>query len=212
MLAPFDGVVTARQVSVGEYVGASGSPTKLATIVQLDPIWVNFNISEQDVQRVRANLMARGFKLADLDKIPVEIGLQTETGYPHKGHLDYVAPSVDPSTGTLAVRGTFANDSFALLPGYYVRVRVPLEEKPSLLVPDVALGSDQAGRYVLLVNSDNVVEQRKVEPGQVVNNMRVIEKGLSPEDRVVVDGVLRAIPGQKVDPKTQAIQAKSASN
>lgn len=212
VLAPFDGVVTARQVSVGEYVGASGSPTKLATIVQLDPIWVNFNISEQDVQRVRANLMARGFKLADLDKIPVEIGLQTETGYPHKGHLDYVAPSVDPSTGTLAVRGTFANDSFALLPGYYVRVRVPLEEKPSLLVPDVALGSDQAGRYVLLVNSDNVVEQRKVEPGQVVNNMRVIEKGLSPEDRVVVDGVLRAIPGQKVDPKTQAIQAKSASN
>jgi multidrug efflux pump subunit AcrA (membrane-fusion protein) len=79
-------------------------------------------------------------------------------------------------------------------------------------VPEVAIGSDQAGRYVLVVNAENVVEQRKVEPGFLVDNMRVIEKGLKPDDRVVVDGVLRAIPGQKVDPKMRAAQAKPASN
>src|SRR5262249_35992855 len=145
--APFDGVVTARQVSVGEYVGANGSPTKLATIVQLDPIWVNFNVSEQDVQRVRANLRAKGLTVADLKQIPVEVGLQTETGYPHTGTLDYTAPNVDPSTGTLAARGIIKNSNYALLPGYFVRVRVPLETTEALLVPEVAIGSDQAGRY-----------------------------------------------------------------
>lgn len=210
--APFDGVVTARQVSIGEYVGASNSPTKLATIVQLDPIWVNFNVSEQDVQHVRANLRARGLTLSEIKQVPVELGLQTEAGYPHKGTLDYAAPNVDPSTGTLAARGIIVNTKFELLPGYFVRVRVPLEAKEALLVPEVAIGSDQAGRYVLVVNADNVVEQRKVEPGFLVDTMRVIDKGLKPDDRVVVDGVLRAIPGQEVDPRMQTAQAKPASN
>lgn len=210
--APFDGVVTARQVSIGEYVGASNSPTKLASIVQLDPIWVNFNVSEQDVQRVRANLRSRGLTPADLKQIPVEVGLQTETGFPHKGTLDYAAPTVDTSTGTLAARGIIDNSKLELLPGYFVRVRVPLDTKEALLVPEVAIGSDQAGRYVLVVNADNVVEQRKVELGFVVDTLRVIDKGLKPDDRVVVDGVLRAIPGQKVDPKMQTAQVKPASN
>jgi RND family efflux transporter MFP subunit len=209
VLAPFDGIVSARQVSVGEYVGANGTPTKLATIVQLDPIWVNFNISEQDVQRVRANLRARGFHLADLQKIPVEVGLQTETGFPNKGHLDYAAPSVDPSTGTLALRGAFANADFSLLPGYFVRVRVPLDEKPALLVPDAALGSDQGGRYLLIVNAQNVVEQRKVETGSLEGELRVIASGLKAEDRVIVDGLLRAIPGQTIDPRMQTAAAPS---
>jgi RND family efflux transporter MFP subunit len=209
VLAPFDGIVSARQVSVGEYVGASGQPTKLATIVQLDPIWVNFNISEQDVQRVRANLRARGFHLADLQKVPVEIGLQTDSGFPFQGHLDYAAPSVDPSTGTLALRGVFANADFSMLPGYFVRVRVPLDEKPALLVPDAALGSDQGGRYLLVANAQNVVEQRKVETGSLEGELRVIAGGLKAEDRVIVDGLLRAIPGQTVDPRMQTAAAPS---
>src|SRR5580658_2328127 len=102
--APFDGVVTARQVSIGELVGA-GSPTVLATIVQLDPIWVNFNASERDVLEVRAELAKTGRTTADLIGFPVEVALQIETDYPHRGKLDYVAPDVDPSTGTLAARG-----------------------------------------------------------------------------------------------------------
>jgi RND family efflux transporter MFP subunit len=205
--APFNGVVTARQVSVGEYVGGGATPTTLASIVQLDPIWVNFNASETDVQRVRAILASSGRTVADLIGVPVEIGLQNEEGYPHRGKLDYIAPNVNTATGTLPVRAVLDNNSRLLLPGYFVRVRVPSEPKPALLVPNVAIGADQGGRYVLVVNSDNVVEQRKVEAGPLVGELRVIEKGVNADDRVVVGGILRAIPGQKVDPQIQTAQA-----
>jgi RND family efflux transporter MFP subunit len=210
VVAPFDGVVTARQVSVGEYVGGGG-PTVLATIVQLDPIYVNFTASERDVLRVRSDLARRQLTVADLKGNPVEFGLQTENGYPHKGQLDYAAPSINQATGTLSVRARAANTDRALLPGYFVRVRVPQGEQPALLVPDVALGADQSGRYLLVVNGDNVVEQRNVEIGPLTGDLRVIEKGLKSDDRVVVAGLLRAIPGQKVDPQEQAAAATRAA-
>ena len=199
--APFDGVVTARQVSLGQLVFSAdtNSPTMLATVVQFDPIYVTFNVSERDVLRIRADLASRGqIDRANLVGLPVEVGLQSESIYPHKGKLDYTAPIVNPTTGTLAARASLANGDRYLLPGYSVRVRIPLEVGPALLVPDVALGSDQSGRYVLVVNKDSVVEQRKVEPGQLVGNLRVIEKGLRKDDRVIVGG-MHAIPGQKVD-------------
>jgi RND family efflux transporter MFP subunit len=206
--APFDGIVSGRQVSVGEFVGGTATPTMLATIVQVDPIYVNFNISEQDVLRLRAEIARRGLTRDDLMKVPVEVGLQTETGYPHAGTFDYAAPTVNSSTGTLAARAVFANSERILLPGYFVRVRIPVEQQPSaLLVPDVALGSDQGGRYVLVVNKDNVVEQRKVSIGPLVDGLRVIDTGLAADDRVVVAGVLRAIPGQKIDPQAPAAGA-----
>ncbi len=139
--APFDGVVSAHLVSVGELVGAS-SPTQLATIVALDPIWVNFNVNEQDVLRIRAEARRRGMTADDLRQLPVEVGLQTETGFPHKGRLDYAAVTLNQSTGTLPVRGVLPNSDRALLPGFFVRVRVPVDqEQNALFVPDVALGS-----------------------------------------------------------------------
>ena len=202
VVAPFDGVVTARQVSIGELVGGSGTQV-LATIVQLDPIWVNFSASERDVLRVRAELQRRGMTRNDMIGTEAEVGLQTDTGYPHKGKLDYIAPTVSASTGTLAVRALLRNPNAPLLPGYFVRVRVPLDETPALLVPAVALGADQGGRYVLIVNTENIVEQRKVQVGPTVGEMAVIESGLQPDDRVVIAGILRATPGQKVDPQTQ---------
>jgi RND family efflux transporter MFP subunit len=204
--APFDGVVTARLVSLGQLVGAS-SPTTLATIVQLDPIWVNFNASERDVLQVRATLANRGETTATLLGLPVEVALQNERGYPHHGKLDYIAPNIDPSTGTLAARANLDNGDRSLLPGYFVRVRIPSRPRPALLVPDIALGSDQGGRYVLVVNKDNVVEQRKVEPGQLVGDLRVIEDGLTKDDRVVVGGIMRAIPGEKVDAEQSSASA-----
>jgi len=204
--APFDGIVTAHLVSVGELVGVA-SPTQLASIVALDPIYVNFNVNEQDVLRVREEARRRGMTIEELRQLPVEIGLQTETGYPHKGTLDYVSPQVNQSTGTLAVRGILKNPDRVLLPGYFVRVRVPFDQNENvLLVPDVALGSDQAGRYVLVVNAENVVEQRKVTVGPLEGDLRVIESGLKPDDKVVVAGLLRAIPGQKVDPQLKNIE------
>ncbi|MCC8947776.1 efflux RND transporter periplasmic adaptor subunit [Bradyrhizobium sp. Arg62] len=205
--APFDGIVSNHLVSVGELVGVA-SPTQLATIVQLDPIYVNFNVNEQDVQRVRDEARRRGLTVNELRQLPVEVGLQTETGYPHKGKLDYISPTLNQSTGTLAVRGVFANPDRTLLPGFYVRVRVPFDKQDNaLLVPDVAIGSDQAGRYVLVVNAENVVEQRKVTTGPLDEGLRVIESGLKPDDRIVTAGLLRAIPGQKVDPQVQKADA-----
>ena len=208
--APFDGVVTARKVSVGELVGGN-QPSELATIVQINPIWVWFNLSERDVQRVRASMAERGVTIAELiNKVPVEVGLQTETGYPHQGLLDYTSPEVNQSTGTLQVRGSFENAKAGLLPGYFVRVRVPLRSEPALLIPAVAVGSDQAGRYVLTVNADNVVEQRRVQLGQVVGEMQVVESGVKPDERVVVSGILDAVPGQKVDPQLRTPTSAAA--
>jgi RND family efflux transporter MFP subunit len=206
VVAPFDGIVSARQVSMGQYVGGTGTPTVLASIVQYEPIYVNFTVNEQDLLHIRAALASRGLTTEDLKKLTVEVGLQNETDYPHRGTLDYAAPSVDQSTGTLAARAILANAKRVLLPGYYVRVRIPrpLDNKDNLLVPDAALGTDQGGRYLLVVGKDNVVEQRKVELGPLVDTQRVIESGLAADDRVVVSGLMRAIPGQKVDPQAQA--------
>ena len=177
--APFDGIVSAHLVSIGELVGAS-SPTQLATIVALDPIYVNFNVNEQDVLRIRAEAAKRGVTISELRQLPVEVGLQTETGYPHKGKLDYIAPTLNQSTGTLPVRGLLPNPDRVLLPGFFLRVRVPFDKQDNaLLVPDVSLGSDQSGRYVLVVNGDNVVEQRKVQTGPLDGDLRVIETASS---------------------------------
>lgn len=196
--APFDGAVSAHLVSVGEYVGG-GAATKLATIVQLDPIWVEFSLSERDVLRIRAAMLAQGGIVDPVGRAAVEVGLQTDEGYPYSGLIDYVAPAINPSTGTLAVRGQFKNADFRLLPGSYARVRVAIQRDiDALLVPEIALGADQLGRYVLVVNDQSVVEQRRVTAGPLVDGARVIETGLKPGDKVVVNGLQRAVPGQRV--------------
>lgn len=210
--APFDGIVSAHQASVGELVGST-SPTVLATIVQFEPIYVSFNVSEQDLLRVRAEARRLHIGREDIKSVPVEVALQTEDGYPHTGMLDYLAPSLNQSTGTIAVRGLLKNADRALLPGNFVRVRVPFRrDADALLVPETALGSDQGGRYVLVVGADNVVEQRKVETGPRVGELRVIDNGLKPGDRVVLAGGVRAVPGQKVDPQVRTAEIPRTSN
>jgi RND family efflux transporter MFP subunit len=210
VVAPFDGTVTQRLVSVGELVGTN-SPTQLATIYQLNPIWVNFTISERDVQTIRAAMAKRGITTADvIGKVAVEVGLQTDHGFPYKGVIDYIAPNIDPSTGTLNVRGILDNKTLQLLPGYFVRVHVPLRPVEALLVPEEAIGADQSGRYVLVVNAGNVVEQRKVTIGETFNGLRRILSGLTAKDRVVVIGLMQAAPGQKVAPQEQPIPDSDA--
>jgi RND family efflux transporter MFP subunit len=209
--APFDGIVTARQVSLGELVGANG-PTHLATIVQTAPIYVNFNINEQEVLNIRADMRRLGMTAEELKQYPIEVGLQTDKGYPYRGTLNYVSPSIDRATGTLAVRAILGNSDQVLVPGNFVRVRVgAADEQESLLVPDAALGSDQGGRYLLVLDHNNTVEQRKVTIGPRVGDLRVIESGLKPDDRIVVAGILRAIPGQKVDPQLETLAATPTS-
>ncbi|MBV9655421.1 MAG: efflux RND transporter periplasmic adaptor subunit [Acetobacteraceae bacterium] len=211
--APFDGIVTDSLQSVGQLVG-TGQPTKLASIVQLRPIYVTMNVSEQDALRVRASLQKQGKTLADLGVIPVEVGLMTEDGYPHQGKLDYVNPGVDPSSGTLMIRAIFDNEDRGILPGNFLRVRIPTvgnENETALLVPDTALGTDQGGRYLLVVNKDDVVEQKPVQLGQLFGGLRQIDSGIGPDDRVLISGLQRAVPGSKVAPKPATIQQQQAS-
>jgi RND family efflux transporter MFP subunit len=215
VIAPFDGIVTNHLVSVGELVGSSAA-TKLASIIKLDPIYVNFNMNEQQVLDIRAKLRAAGVTPGeDIKRVPIEIGLMTEEGYPHKGHLDYVSPSLDTTTGTILVRGIFDNPDRALLPGFFVRVRVPTDitDKAALMVPDRVLAEDQAGKYILVVGKDDVVEQRRVTTGMLLSGgLRVINSGLKPDDRVVVSTNGHAIPGRKVTPKDTTLQAAPAQS
>src|SRR6185295_13517637 len=150
--------------------------------------------------------------LADLHKVPVDVGLSDENGFPHQGTIQYVAPALDPQTGTLLVRGIMANPDRTLLPGFFVRMRLPMGkvDQNALLVPDRALQEDQGGRYLLVVNKDDVVEQRYVKLGELVGALRVVTSGLKPDDRVVVADLWRASPGTKVTPQLTAIDAAPA--
>ena len=198
--APFDGRIGQHLVDPGNLVGA-GAPTQLATIEQLAPMYVYFNVDEQDVLRIRASLRAAGKTLASVAPVNLGIGLQNETGYPHEATLDFVASDVDQSTGTLQARGVIPNEDYVFLPGQFVRVRVPVGTiEDALLVSDRALGIDQRGHYLLVVDQEDVVEQRPVQIGTLLDGMRVIGQGLSADDRVVIEGLQRAIPGSKVAP------------
>jgi multidrug efflux system membrane fusion protein len=206
VLAPFDGIVTNHQVDIGNLVGASG-PTTLATIVQTDPIYVYFTLSEPQLLTIRrdnakAGLPISSSNLTYLSTIPIEIGLQDEEGYPHKGHLDYVSPQVDPSTGTVAVRAIFDNKDNALLPGLFVRVRGPIGHlDKALLTRNDAIGTSQEGSYVLVVGANNVVQRKIVKTGQRQGQFVIIDSGLDPGDWVVTEGVQQAFPGAKVEPQ-----------
>lgn len=202
--APFDGRIGRHLVDPGNLVGPGGS-TQLATIDQLAPMFVYFNVDEQNVLNLRARLRAEAKTLADVEPIKLGIGLQNETGYPHEATLDFVASDVDQSTGTLQGRGVIANQDYVFLPGMFVRVRVPVGiTDNALLVPDRAVGIDQRGHYLLVVNGDDVVAQRTVQIGALYDGMRVVEQGLTANDRVVIDGLQRAIPGSKVTPREAA--------
>src|SRR5690606_6705216 len=143
----------------------------------------------------------------DLRKLHVVAGVRREAGYAQQGMLDYVSPQVSASTGTLAVRAILKHEKNALLPGYFVRVRVPLGEQPDmLLVPDRAIGSDQSGPYVLIAGKDDVVEQRGIQIGQLVGNLRAATSGITADDRIIVSGLMTAVPGQKIDPQMKVLE------
>jgi RND family efflux transporter MFP subunit len=205
--APFDGLMGKHLVDIGNVVGGNGQQAALADITQLDPIYVVANISTQQAQQIRANLDQRRLTLAELHQIPIEAALSGETGFPHRGTVEYVAPAIDPATGTLLVRGILPNPTRALLPGVFVTVRLPMGRttQSALLVPDRALQEDQGGRYVLVVGADDLVQQRYVQTGALVGNLRVVTGGLNANDRIVVGELWRASPGTKVTPQLTEI-------
>ncbi|MBV8594125.1 MAG: efflux RND transporter periplasmic adaptor subunit, partial [Caulobacteraceae bacterium] len=215
VLAPFDGVVSNHLVDVGALVG-NGGATKLATIVQMDPMYVYFTLSESQVLSIKDNNAKMGlpFRTTDLGGIPVEIGLQGEEGYPHKGHMNYADPQVNQSTGALTARAIFDNKDGALLPGLFVRVRTPIGHlDKAMLTRNDAIGTSQEGPYVLVVSPDNVIQRKVVKTGDKEGQLRIIEAGLDPSDWVVTEGIQRAFPGAKVEPqRTELTVAADGSN
>jgi RND family efflux transporter MFP subunit len=212
--APFDGLMGKHLVDPGNVVGKTGQQqTVLAEIVQLDPIYVVANLSEQDVLRIRANLGERRLTHAELLEVPIEVGLQSGGPFPYKGKIQYVAPAVDPSTGTLLIRGILANPDRSLLPGFFVRFRIPKGRilPNALLVPDRAVQADQGGRYLLVVNVDNVVEKRYVELGELVGELRVVSSGIDADARVIVGDLWRSSPGTKVTPRVTTLDGSKGS-
>ena len=196
---------------MGNLVG-DGQATVLATVLRDDPIYSYQNVSESDLLRFRQ--MAREGTHRDFEKgeeITLELGLANEEGFPHKGKLNYSDPSVDPASGTILCRGIFANPGRVIVPGLFSRVRVALEEKPdALLVPERALGTDQEGRYLLVVDNKDVVEHRKVKVGSQEGTLRVIEANLNPGDLVIVNGLQKARPGSKVKPTREVAEVVPA--
>jgi RND family efflux transporter MFP subunit len=211
--APFDGIVGKHLIDPGNVVGGGGQQAALAEITQLDPIYVVANLSEQQVLKIRQNLSQHRLTLADLHKVPVDVGLSDEQGFPHRGTIEYVAPQLDPATGTLLVRGVLPNPDRVLLPGFFVRMRLPMGrvDRNALLVPDRALQTDQGGQYLLVLDSSDVVRQRYVQLGSLMGALRVVTSGLAPEDRVVVGDLWRATPGTKVAPQPTTIEAVTGS-
>ena len=200
--APFDGRMSRHLIDAGNLVG-SGEETVLAEINRIDPIYVYFTINERDLLRVTqgeggANAQTPSRQYTQI----LYMGLSSQEGFPYKGKLDYAAITVNPQTGTLQLRGIFPNPDGRIVPGLFARVRAPYTQvHNAILVPAQAVGFDQQGNYVLTVNEKNIVERRTVETGEQIGEKRVITSGLKGDERLIVEGLLRAIPGHEVAPE-----------
>jgi RND family efflux transporter MFP subunit len=205
--APFDGRVGKTLVYKGNLVGATEA-TLLTNIVRYDPIYATFNISENELLRIQAareKAEARG-ETADKkgSKEPSEVFMRraNDTAYKFQGQLDYTALTVDERTGTFQVRGVFPNPDNKIVPGLFVRIRVPLGTVPNaLLIPQRAVAQDQQGKYLLVIDKDNKVERRDVALGRTVRDFVVVAEGLQADETVIIDGIQRARAGAKVTPE-----------
>lgn len=200
MSAPISGRISRVNFDIGNLVG-DGEASVLATIVKIDPIYAYATISEADVMRTPA-LAQFGATAHSQDTVPVELGTADQKGFPTAGRLDYADAMLDAATGTLRTRGVFPNTDRRLLPGMFVRMRIPVAQRPNAwLVPERALGTDQSGHFVLVVNSEGKVEYRPVRIGVAIDDLRVVEGAIDAADQVIVEGLLRARPGAKVTAK-----------
>lgn len=208
VLAPIDGLTSRELLSIGNLVAADSS--QLTTIVSLDPIDAYFDVDERTALEIQARIRANeGPDARKVDNVPVTLGLQTETGFPHVGVIDLVNNRVDPNTGTLSVRARFENAERILMPGLFVRIRFQFgEPKPKLLIPERAIAQQQGQRYVYVMGTDDKAVRKEITIGRLDGANRVIENGLTAEDRVVVSGLHRVRNGS---PLVLAKEADGAS-
>lgn len=205
MYAPFDGRIGRRYVDVGNLVGAGGEATRLATIVQLDPLYVYFTVAEKDIPEV--------LKQQQKGNLTVNIILPDESVHPEEGTVDFVNNEVDETMGTITMRAVVPNSSETILPGQYVKVRLLLKERPdTIVVPQQAIGDQQGQNFVYVVGKDNKADFRSVTVGPSYEESRIIEKGLKPGEKVIIDGLQKVKPDATVKPETAAQKAKEASS
>jgi membrane fusion protein, multidrug efflux system len=211
--APFTGRIGARQVSIGDLIAGSRaavSPTTLlATLVSLDPLYLDFDMSESDYLAFSRERARHPGPLAD----NIAFGLSDETNFKRRGTLDFVDNALDRSSGTIHARATVPNSDLFLAPGQFARLRVAVSAPtPALLLPDSALVLDQSQHLVMTVSPDGTVVPKIVHTGDIRGGLRVIRSGLEPNDRVVIDGLVRAMPGAKVAPQNGAIHYDAAAD
>lgn len=208
--APIDGQVGAALITKGNLVLAdsSGEDAVLTTIVSMNPIYVYFSVNERTLLRFRDRHRAtleEGQVLPAVNdlKIPIQLGLANETGFPHEGVIDFADNTIDPSTGTIRVRATVDNSRRFFKPGLFARIQIPVSNSyEAILVSQAAIGTDQGKKYVLVVDDKNIVERRFVDPGPLqANGLQVIADGLKKGEWVVVNGTQRARPGNPVTPQ-----------
>ena len=215
VLAPVSGRVGRHEVSVGNLVmgGTGGSTTLLTTIVSLDPIWLMFNVSEGDGMTYKRLVQKGEIASARENGVQVEGQLMDENDWPLKGTIDFVDNQYDRSSGTIRVRAAFANPNLFITPGQFGRVRVPMSQlKPTILVPDAAVVTDQSTKLLFTVSPDGTVVPKPVELGSVTDDgLRIIRSGITPDDEVIINGLLRARPGQKVTPEQGTVKPPEAA-
>jgi RND family efflux transporter MFP subunit len=209
--APVTGRIGAHQVSLGNLVtgGASiASPTLLTTIVALDPIWFNVDMSEADYLAYQREVAAHHLPSARDGSLVADVQLGDEDGWSRHGHVDFLDNQIDRSSGTIRVRASFANPDGFLTPGMFGRLRLPASAAHvAMLVPDGAVTTDQSRKIVMTVTADGHVVPKMVDTGPLVDGLRVIRTGLDPADRVVIDGLMRARPGGVVTPVPGTIKS-----
>ncbi len=198
--SPIEGRIGRELITAGNLV--NGESTLLTFVVSTDPVYVYADADERSVLKYRRQLQKDGQGNFDNSQTPVELAVADETGFPHQGHLDYISPREDAATGTLTLRGVFPNPDELLSPGFFARMRVRQGAPyPAVLLPDRAIGTDQAQRFVWVVNQENQVEYRKVALGAHIGQSRVISQGLKPEEWVVIEGIQKLRPSIKVNPE-----------
>jgi RND family efflux transporter MFP subunit len=212
--APVGGRIGDRRVSRGNLVtgGAGGNTTLLANIVSIDPIRFEFTFDEASYLRYE-RFSGTGKDITGRDgSVVVSLKLIDEPDFTHNGYMDFVDNVIDRSSGTIRGRAVFSNPDSVFTPGMFGRVRVPGSPVYSaLLIPDNAIGSEQVRKYVLVVGADGVAAPKYVTLGQIEDGLRVIKDGLAPDDLVIVNGLMRVRPGQKVKPAEQGSAPPSAS-
>jgi multidrug efflux system membrane fusion protein len=204
--APVDGRIGRALVTPGNFVsGIPAANTVLTTIVSIDPVYVYADVDEISLLNLKRLMASNALPLDEHGRVKVEVGLSDEAGFPHEGAIESLGNRLDEGTGSILLRAVVPNPDQKLVPGLFARIRVPSSvHKPTPLVPERAIGTDQSQKFVLVLGPDDTVQYRAVKLGPAIEGRRVVREGLQGGEEIVVNGLQRVRPGSKVSPHREA--------